>query len=269
MRKRILLPLFFFVSLCGCASENVSAIDHDLAERKLKNYDQFVNDEKFKAPETLKLKSEVNELAFHEKNLTKVQIDLQIDTRYASSLEKETFPYAHFIISGIDETANKYAYENWVFVEARTTGNVVNVYERGTEFPKNIRNEYVFESKRDWADKAADGLTIMDNEIHGSANRVFAILEEKGKAETIVSESYDEPSAGGLSGYISFLNDSLTKEEISFKFENYILQSYKHKKDQCSNESEAKWDAESIVKDTPPAGDLALQNEGGLTKAIR
>ena len=55
MRKRILLPLFFFVSLCGCASENVSAIDHDLAERKLKNYDQFVNDEKFKAPEMKKI----------------------------------------------------------------------------------------------------------------------------------------------------------------------------------------------------------------------
>ncbi|MBO4736990.1 MAG: hypothetical protein J5627_00925 [Bacilli bacterium] len=268
MRKRILLPLFFFVSLCGCASENVSAIDHYLAERKLKNYDQFVNDEKFKAPETLKLKSKVDELSFHEKNLTGAEIELQIDTRYASGLEKETFPYAHFIISGIDEQAHKYAYENWVFVEARTTGNVVNVYERGTEL-KNIRYEYVFESKRDWADKAIDGLTIMDNEIHGSANRVFAILEEKGKAETIESESYDEPSAGGLSGYMSFLNDSLMKEEISFKFENYILQSYKHKKGQYSNESEAKWDAESIVKDTPPAGDFALQNEGGLTKAIR
>ena len=84
-----------------------------------------------------------------------------------------------------------------------------------------------------------------------------------------MSEAYYEPSACALTGTISFLNDSLVTEELSFKFENYILQSYKHKKGKKTNESEAKWDVESIAKDTPEPALFTLQNEGEATKAIR
>ena len=273
MRKRFLLPLFFFVSLGGCASGNATpvkaGIDHYLAMKKLDLYRQTVNLEGHEVPKTLRLKSSVDEIVFHEKTVRKAEIELSVDTRYASNLEKEVFPYAHLIVKGEDEIAKFYGYETWVFVEARNTGNVVNVYERGTDYAKNIRREYVFESKRDWTDKATDCLSIMDEEIHNSALRVYSTLEEKQKSGTLVSEAYDEPSAGGLSGVISFLNDSLATEEISFKFENYILQSYKHKKGKVTNESEAKWDVENITKDTPEPVLYELQNEGGLTKAIR
>ena len=141
MRKRYWLPLLFFVPLASCNSGNVSpvkgTIDHVLAVQKLSNYNQLVNLENHKTPETLKLKSEVDALSFHDQNLTDAEIELQIDTRYALGLEKETFPYAHFFIKAIDEKAHIFGYESWVFVEARNTGNVVNVYERGTELLKD------------------------------------------------------------------------------------------------------------------------------------
>lgn len=269
MRKRILLPLFFFVSLCGCASTVEAKIDQELALKKLNNYRQIVNLEDYNGPKTLKLKSSVDEIVFHEKTVKKANIELSIDTRYATTLEKETFPYAHLVVKGEDEIAKIYAYESWVFVEARPSGNVVNVYERGTDYKSNIRSEYVFESKRDWTDKASDCLSIMDEEIHKSAERVSTTIKEKAASGMLVSEAYDEPAAGGLMGVITFLNDSLIQEEISFRFENNILQSYKHKKDKFTNESEAKWDVDSIAKDTPEPALFVLQNEGESTKAIR
>ena len=273
MRKRYWLPLLFFVPLASCNSGNVSSvkgtIDHVLAVQKLSNYNQFVNLENHKTPETLKLKSEVDELSFHEQNLTDAEIELQIDTRYALGLEKETFPYAHFFIKAVDEKAHIFAYESWVFVEARNTGNVVNVYERGTEFQSNVRSEYVFESKRDWTDKASDCLAIMNEEIHNSALRIHDTIKAQGEAGAITKEDYDEPSAGGLIGNVVYSTSSDSSEELYFKFENYILQSYKHKTGKKTNTSEAKWDVESIVKDTPKAEDFTLQKESGLTKAIR
>ena len=273
MKKRVLLPLFFFVTLGGCANGNISPvkaeIDHELALKKLNNYNQIVNLDGHEAPKTLKLNSTVDEFIFHETKVRNSKIELSVDTRYAANPEKETFPYAHLAITGEDEAAHIFGYESWVFVEARASGSVVNVYERGTEYPKNIRREYVFESKRDWINKASDSLNIMNEEIHGSAARISSLLNQKAKDGTIVSEAYDEPSAGGLIGTVSFLNDSLLTEEISFKFENFILQSYKHKKGRKANESEAKWDVESVAKDTPEPALFTLQNEGEETKAIR
>ena len=271
MRKRFLqLPLFLFLALGGCASGSVAAqkptMDRDHAILSLARYRTIVKDAQFKKPETLSLVKKTDSFSFHDKELTEVKIELSVDTRYANGLEKESFPYAHFLLVSTYE-GSYFGYESWVYAEKRTTGTVLNVFERGSEFKTNIRHEYVFESKRDWTDKAGDTLGMMDDLILQSADSIASFLEERSLDNSITSESYNEPVAAALSGSLTYSFDSQTSNEYSFEFEEYCLKNFKHKKDGALSTVTARWGLD-ITKDYPNKESFTLQSEAPA-KAIR
>lgn len=270
MKKRVLLPLFFSLSLSGCGSDagnQKGTMDRDLALLSLVRYRELQKTEEYDVPKTLKLNSTVEEISFHETELRDAKIELQVDTEYVNGEKSQVFPYGHFLIIASKNSGGVYVYESWVFVEARTTGNTVNVYERGTELKNNVRKEYVFESKRDWIDKATDCLEVMNAQIFGSPDRIANSIKEIAKDNTILFESYTESSSNNLNGEIIYKNEESEKNELSFKFEEYCLKSYTHKIGKNKNETTAVWNA-SIEQDRPEPVLFALESEPA-TKAIR
>lgn len=270
MKKRVLLPLFFSLSISGCAgspNNQKGPMDRDQALLSLVRYRELQKVESYVPPKTLKLRSSVDELTFHETELREAKIELQVDTEYVNGEKNQIFPYGHFVILASKMNGGIYAYESWVFVESRSAGDIVNVYERGTELENNIRREYVFESKRDWTDKATDCLDSMNSIIYNTPDKISSTIKEIAKETTIITEGYNETSSSNLNGDITYKTEESERNELTFKFEDYCLKSYAHKIGNIKNETTAVWNA-SIEQDRPEPALFVLEGEG-LTKAIR
>ena len=143
----------------------------------------------------------------------------------------------------------------------------MNVYERGTELENNVRREYVFESKRDWLDKATDCLEAMNSIIYNTPDKISSSIEEIADKGNILFESYDESSSNNLVGDIIYKTEESEKNELTFKFEDYCLKTYSHKKGNVKNETTAVWNT-SIEQDRPEPALFVLEGDS-LTKAIR
>lgn len=273
MRKQILLPLFLLLSVSACAS-NATTInqkpttDRDHAILSLARYRTIVNDKDYEMPEKLSLEMKTNSFTFHEKELTNVEIKVNVDARYINGEDKEIFPYAYFLLNGSAEEGSKWLYESWVYAETRNGSSYVNVFERGNEFVKNIRHEYVFESKRDWIDKAEDSLSIMNSQVLDSAKEVSDFIKEISQSSSITSESYEEPAASSLNGNITYSEDSSSNFTFSFEFDNYCLKSYNHKKDGANIRTVSSRYGGEITKDYPSKEYYTLQSEAP-SEAIR
>ena len=270
MKKRVVLPFFFSLSLIGCASNTNNQkgpMDRDQALLSLVRYRELQKVESYVPPKTLKLRSSVDELTFHDNELHDAKIELQVDTEYVNGEKNQIFPYGHFVILASKSSGGIYAYESWVFVESRSAGDIVNVYERGTELENNIRREYVFESKRDWADKATDCLDSMNSIIFNTPDKISKTIGEIAKESTIISEGYNETSSNNLNGDIVYKTEESEKNELSFKFEDYCLKNYTQKTGNIKNETTAVWNT-NIEQDRPEPALFVLEGEG-LTKAIR
>ena len=270
MKKRVVLPLFFSLSLSGCASNTNNQkgpMDRDQALLSLVRYRELQKVESYVPPKTLKLRSSVDEMTFHESELREAKIELQVDTEYVNGEKGQVFPYGHFVILASKPNGGIFAYESWVFVEGRASGDIVNVYERGTELENNVRREYVFESKRDWLDKATDCLETMNSIIYNTPDKISSSITEIADKGTILFESYDESSSNNLVGDIIYKTEESEKNELTFKFEDYCLKTYSHKKGNVKNETTAVWNA-SIEQDRPEPALFVLEGDS-LTKAIR
>ncbi|MCR5693039.1 MAG: hypothetical protein K6G74_03595 [Bacilli bacterium] len=272
MRKQILLPLFLLLSVSACASNATinqkPTTDRDHAILSLARYRTIVNDKDYEMPETLSLDMKTNSFTFHDKELTNVEIKVNVDARYINGEDKEIFPYAYFLLNGSAEEGSKWLYESWVYAETRNGSSYVNVFERGNEFVKNIRHEYVFESKRDWIDKAEDSLSIMNSQVLDSAKEVSDFIKEISQSSSITSESYEEPAASSLNGNITYSEDSSSSCTFSFEFENYCLKSYNHKKDGANIRTVSSHYGGEITKDYPSKEHYTLQSEAP-SEAIR
>ena len=270
MKKRVVLPLFFSLSISGCAgspNNQKGPMDRDQALLSLVRYRELQKVESYVPPKTLKLRSSVDEMTFHESELRQAKIELQVDTEYVNGEKGQVFPYGHFVILASKPNGDIFAYESWVFVEGRTSGDIVNVYERGTELENNVRREYVFESKRDWLDKATDCLEAMNSIIYNTPDKISSSIEEIADKGNILFESYDESSSNNLVGDIIYKTEESEKNELTFKFEDYCLKTYSHKKGNVKNETTAVWNT-SIEQDRPEPALFVLEGDS-LTKAIR
>ena len=270
MKKRVLLPLFFSLSLSGCGASTNSQkgpMDRDLALLSLVRYRELQKAEGYNPPKTLKLRSTVQEIIFHDNKLRDAKIEVQVDTEYVNGEKSQLVPYGHFLIIASPEAGGTYAYESWVFVEARASGNIVNVYERGTDLENNIRKEFVFESKRDWLDKATDCLDAMNSIVFDSPDKVASSIKEIAKEGTILFESYEESSSNNINGDVIYQTEESEKNELTFKFEDYCLKNFTHKKGNIKNETTAVWNT-NVEQDRPEPALFVLEGEP-LTKAIR
>ena len=101
MKKRVLLPLFFSLSLSGCGASTNSQkgpMDRDLALLSLVRYRELQKAEGYNPPKTLKLRSTVQEITFHDNKLRDAKIEVQVDTEYVNGEKSQLFPYGHFLI---------------------------------------------------------------------------------------------------------------------------------------------------------------------------
>ena len=270
MKKRVLLPLLFFLSLSGCAdntSNQKGPMDRNLALLSLVRYRELQKAADYVPPKSLKLISSVDEMTFHDYELRGAKIELQVDTEYINGEKSQSFPYGHFLILASKANGKVFAYESWVFVEARSSANVLNVYERGTELDNNIRKEYLFESKRDFVDKASDCLDSMNDIIYGSPDKIATSIKEIAKEDTLLFESYDETSSSNLNGDVIYGGQGSEKNELTFKFEDYCLKAYSHKKGNVKNETTAVWNT-NIEQDRPEPALFVLEGESP-TRTIR